>query len=237
MKKITFLVATILLAVNVARASGVIKATDVSFKNSYSFNEPIEFSERGILFFIFPNGEFDFNTRPDDSHGDYYYKKAGRRFDNNDRRNPSNYGVLIEKDNFGRIRRIGNTFINYDFNDRVSRIGSVFMRYNRFALAQVGGLQLVYNRYGEIIDSYGSVQGNRNRGFSSNYYGPRPGNCTTGYSNINYNNENEYAENQSYNNTNNDSYYYKSDGSKAKIEDDDKNEKEKEKASENKGRR
>ncbi len=233
MRNSTFLIATILLVVNVAKASGVIKASYVTFKNSYSFNEPIEFSERGISFFVFPNGEFDFNTRPDDSHGNYYFKAAGRRIEINERRNPSNYGVLIENDSFGRIRRIGNTFINYDFNDRVSRIGSVFMRYNRFALAQIGGLQIVYNRFGEIIDMYGSVQGNRNRGFSLNYYGPKSGNYSTGYSNNNY--ENEYATNQNYNN--NDYYYYKADGTKEKVDDDDKNEREKERTSNNKGRR
>ncbi len=228
MKNFTLLVATILIAVNVTKASGVIKATDVTFKNSYSYNEPIEFMERGISFFVFPNGEFDFNTRPDDTYGNYYYKGAGRRYENNERRNQFNYGVLIENDSFGRIRRIGNTFINYDFNNRVSRIGSVFMRYNRFALAQIGGLQLVYNRFGEIIDSYGSVQANRNRGYSYNNYGSSVGNCVTGYSN---NNENQYLENQNY--SNNDSYYYKANGTKEKVEDDDK----KVKKSENEGRR
>lgn len=216
MKKITFLVAGILLGANVAKASGI-KTIDVTIENRLGVNDPIEFTERGISFFVFPNGEFDFNTRPNDSQGDYYYKGAGRRSTLNQNRMPENYGVLIENDSYGRIRRVGNTFINYDFNNRVSRIGSVFMRYNRFALVQIGGMQLVYNRFGTIIDSYGSVKGFRNQGFTNSYYEPR-GNYNSGYSN-NYLDDD--GQNQNFNN-NNDSYYYKTDGTKVKVEEDKK---------------
>jgi hypothetical protein len=45
-----------------------------------------------------------------------------------------NYGVKVEHDNLGRVRQVGNVFINYDANDRVKRIGSVYMTYNRYAL-------------------------------------------------------------------------------------------------------
>ena len=65
----------------------------------------------------------------------------------------------MEHDDFGRVRRIGNVFINYDSNDRIKRVGSVYMSYNRFALEQVGGLQIIYNRRGQIVDMVGSVKG------------------------------------------------------------------------------
>lgn len=217
MKKITLLVASVLLVGNFAKASEIIKIADEKMMTRFSFEEPISFTERGIEFFVFPNGDFDFNTRADDSHGEYHFKQAGKRTTEAERngQGPINYGVLIERDGFGRIRRVGNTFINYDNRDRVSRIGTVFMRYNRFALTQIGGMQIIYNRRGDIIDMIGQVKGWRNTGYTYNYYG-----------NNGYNNYNDNYYDTDYHATNynsNDYYYYKADGTRAKVE-DDKNE-------------
>jgi hypothetical protein len=206
MKTITLLVASILLATNVTVASELRTITDDFTTTRYSFSEPISFTERGIEFFVFPNGEFDFNTRPDDSNGDYNYRKAGNK--TAERCNPSNFGVVIEQDSFGRVRRVGNTFINYDYADRVSRIGSVYMKYNRYALSQIGGMKLVYNRQGEIVDTYGSIKGHRN-GFTFSDYNVAS----------NHGHHNHDYSNQDYDNTSNDYYYYRTDGTKAKIED------------------
>ncbi|MFM9988957.1 hypothetical protein [Flavobacterium sp.] len=206
MKKITLLVASIFLVGNMANASENPVFSDNTTIARFSFDEPIAFTERGIGFYVFPNGEFDFNTRPQDSEGDYYYKTAGKRAGSEVNRRPENYGVRIEHDAFGRVRRIGNTFINYDYNDRVSRIGSVYMKYNNFALTQVGGLRIIYNRRGQIVDIFGTV-----KGYHTSYYN---GNNHGGYNG--YQNNDDY--NDSSNNPNDDYYYYKADGNKAKIE-------------------
>ncbi|MBC7523275.1 MAG: hypothetical protein H7239_02395 [Flavobacterium sp.] len=218
MKKITLLVASVLLLGNHAKASPMRKSTSIDFASNYNYNEPITFTERGIEFFVFLNGDFDFNTRPEDSQGDYQYKQAGRRTADANRGNniPENYGVLIERDGFGRVRRVGNTFINYDFQDRVTRIGSIYMRYNRFNLAQVGGLQIVYNRFGEIIDVFGQIKGRRN-GFINGY-----NSSNSGYAS-NYNDDFQDYHTSNYNN--NDYYYYKSDGTREKIEEEKKEKK------------
>ncbi|WP_395063880.1 hypothetical protein [Flavobacterium sp.] len=210
MKKITLLVASILLLGSVAKASDVLKITDERIVTRFSLDEPISFTERGIEFFVFANGDFDFNTRPEDSQGDYHYKLAGRRTTEVQRNVPSNYGVLIEHDSFGRVRRVGNTFINYDNRDRVNRIGTVYMSYNRFALAQVGGLQIVYNRRGEIVDMFGQVKGRRNGFAYSNGHNQ-------------YEDDNDYTT--SHSNTNNDYYYYKTDGTKALVQEGKKEDK------------
>jgi len=204
MKKITLLVASILLVGSVANASEIIKTSGEETRTRFSFDEPISFTERGIEFFVFPNGEFDFNTRPEDSQGDYYFKTAGKRTTTVERGRPVNYGVLIEHDSFGRVRRIGNTFINYDSRDRVSRIGTVYMKYNRFALTQIGGMRIVYNRRGDIVDTIGSIKGHRNTGYVYNNH-----------------NQNYYDNDDNYtaSNNNDDYYYYKTDGTRAKIED------------------
>lgn len=197
MKKITLLVASILLFGSVAKASEL-NFTDGVERTRFDLNEPISFTERGIEFFVFANGEFDFNTRPNDSEGDYHFRSAGKRTAKVNNRGPINYGVLIEHDSFGRVRRVGNTFINYDSRDRVSRIGTVYMRYNRYALTQVGGLQIIYNRRGEIVDMIGRVKRNSGFTFNNNYTASTYGN----------NNQNQY-------------YYYRTDGTRALIEDDD----------------
>ena len=88
------------------------------------------------------------------------------------------------------------------------------MKYNNFALAQVGGLRIRYNRRGEIIGMFGSV-----KGYRSSYQ----------YSNLNWNHNNYNSDyNQNYNNydsdynqNQNDGYYYKQDGTKSKIKNDE----------------
>ena len=136
------------------------------FKNArYRYAQPILFVERGVEFLIFPDGSFDFNTEvlhgvPNDD--DYYYKRnrrrnnrtygaPGTRYHNRDR------GVLVRHDRLGRVRRIGNVFMNYDRQGRIKRIGSVYMSYRRGQLKQVGGLRILYNRYGDVIGTRGHV--------------------------------------------------------------------------------
>lgn len=198
MKTITLLAASILLMTNAAKASEF-KAADVTLTTPMAFDEPLSFTERGIEFFVFPNGDFDFNTRPNDSQGDYQYKSAGRKSAEVNRGNrPVNYGVLIEHDSFGRVRRVGNTFINYDRDDRVSRIGTVYMKYNRTFLDQIGNMKIIYNRRGEIVDTVGSIKGRKYQGYAYNT------------------SNNNYYPTVSHNND--DYYYYKTDGTKAVIE-------------------
>jgi len=206
MKKITFLVASIFLFGGI-----VANATErdhrrspVDFRNA----DPIVFTERGVEFFIFPDGQFDFNTRP--STGDMYYKQGRRTSDVNKTYGaPSNaqnrnYGVKVEHDNRGRVRRVGNVMINYDENDRVKRVGSVYMAYNRYALDRVGGLQIVYNRRGQIVDIVGAVKGGRMYQYAQN---------DNDYNNDYDDRDYGYAQNT---NNQNDTYYRTS-GAKPKV--------------------
>ncbi len=201
MKKITLLVAANLLVASLALATEKNTFSDfernVAYAN-YMDAEPIVFMERGIEFYVFLNGDFDFNTRPQDSQGGIFYRRGGTRVTT---AVAVNYGVRIEHDSFGRVRRVGNTFINYDSRNRVSRIGTVYMRYNRFALSQIGGMQIVYNNRGMITRTIGQVNNTRgNYGFTTTYYG-----SSSGYNSGYTYNDNSY-------------YYYKADGTRALIE-------------------
>jgi hypothetical protein len=214
MKKITFLLASIFIL-----GGGIANATE---KNSFSHEkrlavdfrnaEPIVFTERGVEFFVFPDGQFDFNTRPS-TVNNMYHRRGGSSAVNKTYGAPSsfrneNYGVKVEHDNSGRVRRIGNVFINYDANDRIKRVGSVYMTYNRYALTQVGGLQIIYNRRGQIIDRIGTVKSGRGNECSQNNNG------NYDYGNSHNSNDEDYGDNQ--NSNDQDQYYFKANGTKTK---------------------
>ncbi|MGK4568782.1 hypothetical protein [Flavobacterium sp. 3HN19-14] len=203
MKKITFLAAAILFGFQAANASEIINVSGEFRTGTSIFDaQPISFRERGIEFYVFADGQFDFNTVP--SAGEDYHR--GQRHGVNQTYGApanSNAGIRIEHDSEGRVRRIGNVFINYDAYDRIKRIGSVYMSYNRYALSQVGGLKILYNRRGEITGYSGTVNG---RSYNT-YYN------NSGYNNDYYNDDyTSPAQNDS------DYYYYRKDGSKAKAE-------------------
>lgn len=222
MKKITLLVAAILLLSVSAKATVDFKFFDTPhFAVATNDAEPISFTERGIAFYVFPNGQFDFNTKPSGS--EIYFKNGHRNANSNQTfRAPTNSfggGIRIEHDNLGRIRRIGNVFINYDFNDRIKRIGSVYMSYNRFALTQVGGLHIIYNRFGQVIDFIGSVKGrygyyyNENDNRNQNVHGQSNGHFNNTF-------DDDYNNNDDQEQQIDDTYYYKN--NKEKLEEQNK---------------
>ncbi|RZJ34050.1 MAG: hypothetical protein EOO51_11370 [Flavobacterium sp.] len=147
MKNITLLAVVTLLFT----AANTKAATPAPTENRFRNEEPVTFIERGIEFYVFPNGDFDFNTQPTLGQ-DIYYKRG----------NDHSYvpvGVTIEHDAYGRVRRIGNVFVNYDNANRIKRIGGVYMSYYRSMLMQVGGMRLIYNRSGQLIDTVGNING------------------------------------------------------------------------------
>ena len=164
MKKGLILLASLFMMVATFRAMESTKSTgDVADFNPHFYqDEVIEFNERGIKFYVFLDGTFDFNTAPTAS---VDYIKRGRRSD----RHTSPRGVRIEHDYQGRLRRIGNVFINYDHNDRVKRIGSVYIKYRRNKMKKVGNLNIHYDYYG--VHFTGSVKYNY---YNGSYYTHNP---------------------------------------------------------------
>lgn len=134
MKKLVLLFAFSLFSLSMA-------AMD-SFRPHWKyFDEPVKITVRQIDFFIFPNGEFDFNAHQ--RRNRHYYS-------------PSEFGVRVERDRYGKIRRIGNVYINYNRRRQVTRIGQVFIKYNRQGLVyKIGKFKLKYagRRYAVIKHS------------------------------------------------------------------------------------
>ncbi|RZJ70368.1 hypothetical protein [Flavobacterium sp.] len=203
MKTFTLLVATIFLMGSQMKASEKKLDFGANYPVAIADAEPIVFKERGIEFYVFADGQLDFNTVPSVAGSDYYYK--GRRGGTNNTYGApgvnNNGGVRIEHDAYGRIRRIGNVFLNYDTRGRVKRIGSVYMSYNRYALMQVGGLRILYDRYGRIVGTQGRVNGGSDHYYNQDDYYQGQGGYNSGS-----------------NNSDDDYYYYKQDGTKEKIE-------------------
>lgn len=113
------------------------------------YNEAITFIEKGVEFHIFLNGKFDFNT---------HYKNT-RYSDYTNKRYKINKGIHIERDRTGRLRRVGNSFINYDIRGSVKRIGAVYIDYRFGKITKIGNLKVTYNRWGKPT-FYGSVKYN-----------------------------------------------------------------------------
>ncbi len=153
MKKIT--IATVFVLVAAMANANNFQRFGTSTNRIFN-EEPISFVERGIEFFVFANGEFDFNTQQSTAGGNFY---RGPR--QNANAGNQNVGTLVEQDQMGRVRRVGNVFINYDAGNRIRRIGTVYMNYSNFGLAQVGNLRLIYDRRGQVIDYIGNVKGYR----------------------------------------------------------------------------
>ena len=214
-KKITLLVvASILLLGSMAYASENPVFSDNTnrrgFYIDYRDAEPIIFKEREIEFMLFPNGKFDFNTRPTRPRmNNTYGSPRGVYYGTSER------GVRIEHDNFGRVRRVGNVYINYDVYGKVKRIGTIYISYNSFAVTRIGNMRIIYDRRGRIVNVFGFIN-YANNGY---VYNPRGIHYSGGNGGYGYGNdyEDDYGNDDDY-------YYFKKDGSKAKMTEEDVNE-------------
>lgn len=213
MKRGLYLLVSMLMMVSTLGAMESSKPGNdvVDFDHNRYNNQSIEFTERGIKFYIFLDGEFDFNTATT-AQVDYIYRNGRRTA-----RYGTPRGTRIERDYQGRIRRIGNVFISYTYDDKIKRIGSVFVRYNHNRMQKVGNLKIVYNRYG--VRFLGSVKGHYG------YYNPYYSNHWNSYNNYNsygqwdtweygyydsfFNNNDFYHNYESYD-EDDDYYYYRS---------------------------
>ncbi len=187
------------------------KKTTVTLNNNRyhsSYNQPLKFIERGVEFFVFPNGEFDFNTHPRYHRSNYRRSNFRRsRTDVNitfgtprsHNRRHYNRGVRIEHDHLGRVRRIGNVFINYDNYGRIKRAGSVYMNYRHNWLTRIGGLHIFYNRYHEIVSTSGFIKYNMGCHFCGTL------NCTINH----YDHHNNWDNDDDWGSDNDDMYYYR----------------------------
>lgn len=203
MKKVILLLAVMLTGLTSAtakEASTSKNSKKLDLTSRYNYVQPIMFVERGVEFLIFADGSFDFNTNfvGNSTRSRNYRNRKGninRSYGapGTTYRHIGARGVRITHDYLGRVRRIGNVFINYDRQGRIKRAGTVYMQYRFNRLQQVGNLRLQYNRRGRLIGFKGFVnRSNRN------------------YNNLNQlnNNWDTYQDDWDDNDYNDDDFYY-----------------------------
>ena len=188
----------------------------------YNDDEPISFKERGIKFYIFPDGEMDFDIHSDEQGTTTEYYSRNKR--NSSRHGYQPRGVKVVRDYRDRIIRVGRVFINYNYRDKVSRVGSVFINYRYNVMTRVGGLRILHDRYGNVR-YVGHVKHHSYNSYYSNYYSNYYQNFYQDYfyDNFVYNyNDNFFNDNDFFNdyeqfNEDDDYYYYRSKGKTSKT--------------------
>lgn len=216
MKKIVLLFTVMLFGIATVSAEQKSASQGEDLNTRFYNDQPILFIERGVEFLVFPDGSFDFNTELNTTPGDVYYRRStatrvslntnvtygaprvnyiqGEHFSN---------GVIITHDSEGRVRRIGNVFLNYNYHGQLKRVGSVYLRYNRYGVvSQVGGLRVHYHHHSEQI-SHTSGYVNR--------YNRHCGICNTNSCGVNH-----YQQNPSHHTPIDHDYYYYKKGNKMK---------------------
>jgi hypothetical protein len=146
MKKGILIVLGMFLMVSAVEAKNGNNLTK-SNKVNYSYENSVHFITSGIEFYIFTNGDFDFNSNFNNVYSNYNNAHSSRS------------ELTISRDYNGNIKRVGPIYIAYDFKGNVSRIGAISMGYYRNRLTNVGHLKVRYNRWGNPV-FYGNVRAN-----------------------------------------------------------------------------
>jgi len=147
MKTLTLIFTAMLLSGATVSA----KTTDLDFDSldygitARGYGNSFIFTEGGIEFSVFPDGQFDFyaqNYGPD-VNVSFYTPNMSFSFNSG-----FDYGPYVQYDDFGAIIQIENVPIYYDFYGRVTQIGNVDIRYTDYGrVARVGGLYVHYNSH------------------------------------------------------------------------------------------
>jgi hypothetical protein len=154
MKNKLFLFATFVLVSFGTFASTKSAENNTTYNPYYNqYGDSFTFTERGITFAVFQNGEFDFymNPRNGVSFG-IHSNNVNISFNSG-----YNYDAYVQYDNYGAIIQIENIPIYYDYYGRVTRIGSVNIDYSYGRLVRLGGLRVHYDHYGHYVNYSGYI--------------------------------------------------------------------------------
>ncbi|TXE10907.1 hypothetical protein ES711_03105 [Gelidibacter salicanalis] len=141
--------------------------TNLTKDNSYSNGlkkgngNSFIFTEGGIEFSVFPDGQFDFYA-PHFGPDPHVFMNAARMpFSFN---SGYDYGPYVQYDDYGAIVQIENIPIYYDYYGRITKAGNINIHYNSYGhVRRVGQLHVYYDRhhrfshYSGYINSYNRV--------------------------------------------------------------------------------
>ena len=124
------------------------------------------FSEGGVEFSVYPDGEFDF-VLPQIVNGLNINLNSGPV--NISYNSGYNYDAYVQYDNYGAVIQIGDVPVYYDNWGRIIQAGNVYLNYYDNRLVRVGGLSIYY-RGNAFAYTRGYVN-NYNTNVYPGYYG------------------------------------------------------------------
>lgn len=148
MKKLSTLMAILFLGFGIALAEKVEDDRNRGYSNSFIF------TEGGIEFAVFPDGQFDFNYL---DNGPQFYGNTNAGNVNISFNTGFNYDPFVQYDQYGAVIQIENTPIFYDPYGRVIQAGNVFINYRNGWVNNIGNLYVRYSRPGVILDYRGYI--------------------------------------------------------------------------------
>jgi hypothetical protein len=130
----------------------------------YGKGKSFNFIEENVHFMVYQNGEFDFFI-------DHSNILVGVNLGNvNITFNSGyNYDAYVLYDDFGAVIQIENIPIYYDYYGRISRIGNTYIRYHNRRIIQFGAMYVYYNHYG-YFDHYSGYINVYNRHYNYRPY-------------------------------------------------------------------
>lgn len=149
MKKLSTLFAMLFLSFGIANAEN---AADDNLNRGYS--NSFIFTEGGIEFAIFPDGQFDFNFL---DNGPGFGANVNVGNVNVSFNTGFDYDPYVQYDTYGAVIQIENTPIYYDSYGRIIQAGDVFVNYRNGYVRNVGNLYVNYSRPGIILNYTGFI--------------------------------------------------------------------------------
>ncbi len=121
--------------------------------NLVNYGQPFIFTENGITFSVYPDGEFDFYMN------DRVAVGANVSFGNTNITFNSgyNYDAYVQYDDYGAVIQVENIPVYYDYYGRVSQIGNVNIWYRNGRVHRIGGMNVYYNPRGVFTHYTGYV--------------------------------------------------------------------------------
>ncbi len=152
MKKFVLLLTGLLLTTFTVNASEASTNTSARY---YNYGNSFIFSECGVEFAVYPDGQFDFYLNGPRNGVNVNLNAPGVNISFN---SGFNYDPFVQYDDYGAVVQIEDVPVFYDHYGRIVQAGDVFIRYNRWGrVSRVGGLFVNYNSYGSFLNCTGYI--------------------------------------------------------------------------------
>lgn len=168
MKKLALLFTAVFLIGTSVNARTTNTTKNNSYKNGYSkgYTNSFIFTEGGIEFSVFPDGQFDFYAPNYGPKSNMTINTPNVSFSFN---TGYDYGPYVQYDDYGAIIQIENTPIYYDYYGRITQAGHVNIHYNNYGrVSRVGSLHVYYDHHQRFTHYTGYIN------VYNRVYVPRP---------------------------------------------------------------